>query len=100
MGCMGAAIGLTVAVAIINTFTPAYAAEPTPPAPGGYISIDEAIEILDRARESHIWYAEHPEYCNEWTGDVDWNRDWVEQYTWVIDLLYALREAGAETLLG
>ena len=67
--------------------------------PSAYISIDEAIEILNMARDSHIWYAEHPELCNDWTGDVTLQREWVEQYTWVISLLIALKATGAEERL-
>jgi len=67
--------------------------------PSAYISIDEAVEILNRARDSHIWYAEHPELCNVWTGDLILQREWVEQYTWCIDLLIALKDIGAEEML-
>ncbi len=66
--------------------------------PSAYISIDEAVEILARARDTHVWYAEHPEYC-KWTGPAEFHRDWIEEYTFCIELLGALKDVGAEKML-
>lgn len=69
------------------------------PKPSAYISIDEAVEILARARDTHVYYAEHQEYCNQWTGPAEFHRDWIEEYTWCIELFGALKDASAESML-
>jgi len=57
-----------------------------------YISVEAmkeatAIEFLIHARNSHLSYAERPEWCNKWTGDAEWNLSEVEKYQQIIELV-------------
>ena len=42
------------------------------------------INDFTRARETHQFYVNHPEFCNGWTGDIKQNAEWIDVYDLVI----------------
>lgn len=54
------------------------------------ISIEEAVTILEEARYSHEYYVEHPDKTNTFTGDVEHNQKWIDDYNKIINLLKEL----------
>lgn len=83
---MGALIGLTVGIGVINMFTPAYAAEPVP----DWITQtrEEVADEEERAAGIHysllVYYEEHPEERDELVpiyGDEEWNWHWYQKHS-------------------
>lgn len=55
------------------------------------LSFDEPLAsadvslILSDARDTHQFYANNPEACNDSTGDAEFNEMWVVRYTRLLD---------------
>ena len=58
------------------------------PVSGG-LSVAEAINILERARESHVYFADHEDEA-PWATYANQDRDWVIAYTRIIELVKTL----------
>lgn len=54
-------------------------------------TIDRGIEYLEWARDNHQYYVDHPDRTNESTGNTDFNRKCVSEYTQLIKLLEGIR---------
>lgn len=55
-------------------------------------SVEKGIEYLELARDSHQYYANHPDKCNKTTGSSEYNRKHVSEYQQIINLLRRLAE--------
>ena len=53
------------------------------------LSVAEAINILERARESHVYFADHEDEA-PWATYANQDRDWVIAYTRIIELVKTL----------
>lgn len=47
----------------------------------------EAVEFLEYAIECHQYYADRPEECNQWTDTPERNKELVEIYSGIINLI-------------
>ena len=60
-----------------------------PPPP---ITVEQALEIIDRGRDSHQYYINHPELCSAQIGSVGFHRRWVKRYNQLEELILYLAD--------
>lgn len=83
---------LLVLCLAINPFSMCEPIVPQPPAPLPEqpvlsMSQEQAVSFIEECMASHQAYVDQPQYCNEWTGDVERHKELIEQYQQVIMVL-------------
>ena len=54
--------------------------------------INEAIGILRDMKDIHLTYIAYPQYCNRWTGDVQFHQECVDKYNFCLKVLRDARD--------
>lgn len=58
------------------------------------ITAEQALDYMKYAQSTHQYIVDHPEKCNEFSGDVEFNRKWVVRYGQIADLILRLSRVG------